>query len=163
FVVVFPARIFQGVLTGLQDLGYLGAVRIAVWAGGVIVSVLLVELGAGLWGLAGGWIIVQLLEPVAWWWRMRTRWQRLMPSPAPGRGPGAVREHIQRGLWVSIAQIAQVLLQGTELLLIGPLLGPAAVVGFVCTAKLPSVLANQPQMLMQAASPALSELKVAAP
>jgi O-antigen/teichoic acid export membrane protein len=163
FVVVFPSRIFQGVLTGLQDLGYLGAVRIAVWAVGVTVSVLFVELGAGLWGLAGGWIIVQLVEPVAWWWRMRTRWQGLIPSPLPAPAPGDVREHIRRGLWVSIAQIAQALLQGTELVLIGPLLGPAAVVSFVCTGKLATVLANQPQILMQAASPALSELKVAAP
>jgi O-antigen/teichoic acid export membrane protein len=162
FVVVFPSRILQAVLTGLQDLGYLGAVRMAAWFGGVIVSVLFVELGAGLWGLAGGWIIVQVLEPVAWWWRMRTRWQNLMPSPLPAPAPGDVREHVRHALWVSIAQIAQALLQGTELVLIGRLLGPAAVVSFVCTGKLATVLGNQPQILMQAASPALSELKVAA-
>ncbi|HMF57371.1 MAG TPA: hypothetical protein VK619_13595, partial [Pyrinomonadaceae bacterium] len=41
----------------------------------------------------------------------------------------------------------------------GKLFGPAAVVPFVCTGKLISVLSNQPQMLMAAAGPALSQMK----
>ena len=39
------------------------------------------------------------------------------------------------------------------------LLGAAAVVPYACTGKLVSVLANQPQAILQSAAPALSELR----
>jgi O-antigen/teichoic acid export membrane protein len=39
------------------------------------------------------------------------------------------------------------------------MLGPAAVVPYACTGKLVSVLANQPQAMLQSAAPALSELR----
>ncbi len=45
------------------------------------------------------------------------------------------------------------------MLIIGRLLGPAAVVPYACTGKLPNVLANQAQILMQNATPGLCELK----
>jgi len=134
-----------------------------VWAATTALSVVLVDVGAGLWGLAGAWVVAQLAAPVAWWWRLRVRWRGLLPRRLPVPERAELREHLRRGSWVSVAQVAQVLLQGTELVIIGRFLGPAAVVPFVCTAKLASVLANQPQIVMQAASPALSELKVAAP
>jgi O-antigen/teichoic acid export membrane protein len=47
-------------------------------------------------------------------------------------------------------------------LIIGKVLGPAAAVPYFCTGKLVMVLANQPQMIMQAAAPALSELRTGA-
>ena len=47
-----------------------------------------------------------------------------------------------RSAWVSLAQIAQVFLNGTDVLIIGKLLGPAAVVPYSCTSKLVTVLAN---------------------
>ncbi|HKX30407.1 MAG TPA: hypothetical protein VJ302_22135, partial [Blastocatellia bacterium] len=70
------------------------------------------------------------------------------------------RQHLTQGVWISVTQIGQVMLTGTELIIIGKLVGPAAVVVYACTNKLIGVLANQPQMVMQAASPALSELRV---
>ena len=57
------------------------------------------------------------------------------------------------------SQIAQILTAGTDMLVIGKLLGPAATVPYSCTGKLAGVLANKPQMVMQAAFPALSELR----
>jgi O-antigen/teichoic acid export membrane protein len=62
---------------------------------------------------------------------------------------------------VSVTQVSQVLLAGSDVLVIGWLLGPAAVVPYACTAKLVQVLANHPQMIMQAAAPALSEMRIA--
>ena len=62
-----------------------------------------------------------------------------------------------------MSQVAQVLLNGTDLLVIGALLGPAAVVPYACTGKLVTLLANQPQLFMQTALPALSELRTSAP
>ena len=60
---------------------------------------------------------------------------------------------------MSVSQIAQVLLNGTDVMIVGALLGPAAVVPYACTGKLVSVLANQPQAILQSAAPALSELR----
>ena len=62
-----------------------------------------------------------------------------------------------RLVWISVSQIAQVLLNGTDLLIIAGLLGPTAVVPYACTGKLVSLLANQAQLFMQMALPALSE------
>jgi O-antigen/teichoic acid export membrane protein len=67
---------------------------------------------------------------------------------------------LKQGFWVSLNQIAQLLVSGTDILLIGKFFGPAAVVPYVCTGKLISVLANQPQMLMQLAGPALSQMRM---
>jgi O-antigen/teichoic acid export membrane protein len=53
-----------------------------------------------------------------------------------------------------------VLLNGTDVLIIGKLFGPAAVVPFVITGKLIGLLSNQPQMLMSSAGPALSQMRV---
>ena len=75
----------------------------------------------------------------------------------------AARAHLGRGVWISVSQIAQILVNGTDLLVIGALLGPAAVVPYACTGKLVTLLANQPQLFMQTALPALSELRASVP
>jgi len=98
------------------------------------------------------------MASMSWAWRFRSFPGVLPKELAPASGP-VVRRQLTQGAWVSAAQIAQVLLQGTDLVIIATVLGSAAVVPFVCTGKLIAVLANQPQMLMQAAGPALSELR----
>jgi O-antigen/teichoic acid export membrane protein len=60
---------------------------------------------------------------------------------------------------VSVSQVAQVLVAGTDLLIVGRVLGPGTVVLYFCTAKLVMVLANQPQMLMEAAQPGLAQMR----
>ena len=47
-----------------------------------------------------------------------------------------------------MSEIAEVFLAGTDMLVIGRLLGPAAVVPYSCTTKLVSVLGNHPHLLM---------------
>lgn len=60
---------------------------------------------------------------------------------------------------MTASQVSSVLTQGTDLLIIGAMLGPEAVVPYFCTAKVLTVLGHQPQMLAQTAQPALSELR----
>jgi O-antigen/teichoic acid export membrane protein len=55
--------------------------------------------------------------------------------------------------------VSHVLLQGTDILIIGKILGSQAVVPYFCTAKVLTVLGLQPQILAQTAQPALSELR----
>jgi O-antigen/teichoic acid export membrane protein len=83
----------------------------------------------------------------------------VVPSQMLTVSVAAVREQVQHGTWITVHQVAQVLLGGTDVMVVGRLLGPEAVVPYACTGKLMTILANQPQLFMQMALPALSELR----
>jgi len=70
-----------------------------------------------------------------------------------------VKGYLGQAGWVSVAQVAQVFLSGSDLLLLGAVLGATSVVQYSCTGKLSVVLSNHPQLIMQAATPALSEMR----
>lgn len=162
FVVAFPLRIFTALLQGLQDLAYLGGVQLAAWIAGTATTVGLLVAGGGLYALAGGWVVSQLLPAVVAWRRVAARCPGILPRRLPRLSWTDMKESIGRGTWISVAQVAQVLLSGTDLMVAGRLLGPDAIVPYACTGKLMAMLANQPQMFMQMALPALSELRGAA-
>jgi O-antigen/teichoic acid export membrane protein len=161
FVVTFPLRIYHAALQGLQDLAYLGRVQLAAWSAGTLLTVLLVVQGSGLAALVAGWIVTQIVTAGACGWRLRTHFTHGWMSTPPAVPWPEARTLLGRSTWVSLAQIAQVFLSGTDVLLIGKMLGPAAVVPYACTGKLVTVLTNHPYLLMQAASPALSEMRTA--
>ncbi|MEO8217663.1 MAG: oligosaccharide flippase family protein [Acidobacteriota bacterium] len=161
FVILFPFRIFHGVLQGVQDLAFLARLQIVGWALGLIVTVLLVLAGFGLYALAIGWIAGQVLSSFFWWFRTRRSFQRLSFRTNLD-GWEMARSQLGRGIWVNINQIGQILLSGADILIIGKLFGPAAVVPYVCTGKLANVLANQPQLLIHTAGPALAEMRAVA-
>jgi O-antigen/teichoic acid export membrane protein len=160
FVVFFPLRIFQAVLRGIQDQAFLGKTQLYAWVVAQALIIGLVWRGVGLEALAAGWVITQLLLVGMQWRRLRKRFPQILPARLPSLTWTKARAHLTQGGWVSLMQIAETLLNGTDLFIIGLLLGPAAVVPFVCTGKLITVLANQPQMLIQSAAPALSEMRM---
>jgi O-antigen/teichoic acid export membrane protein len=161
FVAMFPLRIFNAVLNGLQDFGFLGRVGIASYLLSAGTTIGLVLAGLGLYALAIGWTVLQLTGAITGWYRLRTRFPGVLPKRLPKLRWINTRGRLKQGFWVSLNQIAQLLVTGTDILLIGKFFGPAAVVPYVCTGKLISVLANQPQLLMQLAAPALSQMRVA--
>jgi O-antigen/teichoic acid export membrane protein len=161
FVVTFPLRTFQAALVGLQDLAFVGRVQFAAWASGTIVTIGLVANGFGLPAMAAGWCTTQLVAVIACAARLRSRFGAAMPSGLSLGTRESARGYVGRSFWVALSQTAQVLLNGTDVLIIGALLGPAAVVPYACTGKLIAVLANQPQAILQSAAPALSELRQA--
>lgn len=163
FVVTFPLRAFNAVLQGLQDLAFLGSVQLAAWAVGAAVTIAGISAGLGLYSLSAGWVAAQLVTAIAGWRRLVTAHGHVLPLRLPSLGASQVGQQIGSGAWISVNQVAQVLLGGTDLVVIGKLLGPEAVVPYACTGKLLTMLANQPQMFMQMALPALSELRTAAP
>lgn len=159
FVLTFPLRVFQAALSGLQDLAFVARVQFAGWAAGTLASAVLVVRGHGLLALGIGWCVTQGVVVAA----CAVRLARAFPAAFPGRprveaGPPAGRYLVQSA-WVSVSQVSQVLLNGTDVMLVAALMGPSAVVTYTCTAKLIAVLANQPQALLQTAAPALSELR----
>ena len=68
--------------------------------------------------------------------RLAVRFPGAMPRRLASRELGATRDYVVRSVWVSVSQIAQVLLNGTDVMIVGALLGPAAVVPYACTGKL---------------------------
>jgi|GEM_PF-690491 len=161
FVVMFPLRIFNAVLTGLQDFAFLGRTGIASYVSGAAATFTLVLAGWGLYALAVGWAIQQLVVALTAWYRLRSHFPNVLPRSLPEMPWATARKRLTQGSWVSLNSIAQVLVYGTDVLIIGKLFGPAAVVPYVITGKLIGVLSNQPQMLMQLAGPALSEMRMA--
>ena len=124
-----------------------------VGAGGTVASVGLVLWGFKLPALVTGWSVTLLLTAVAAYWRLRhfSVATTTAGTPVPG--------YFSRSAWVSAGQLGQVFLNGSDVLVIGKLLGAAAVVPYVCTAKLITIFANYPQMLVHSAQPALTELR----
>ncbi len=160
FVLVFPLRLFSAVLQGLQDFAFIGRANIVSNLLSTIVTVGLVVAGWGLYALAVGWATQQIFLSVVCRQRLHTHFPTVLPRGMPKLPWPAARRRLTQGFWVSIAQIAQVLLNSTDILIVGKLFGPAAVVPYVCTGKMIGVLSNQPQMLMAAAGPALSQMRV---
>ena len=163
FVAAFPFRIFQAVLQGLQDLSFVGATQVTAWGLGTAVAVVGIMAGLGLYSLAAAWVVTQALSLAACWLRLKVRFPTALPTRLPSLTLSAVRLQFGRGVWISVAQVAQALVSGTDLLVIGTLLGAEAVVPYACTSRLVMLLGNQPQLFMEMALPALSELRAAAP
>ena len=163
FVVAFPFRIFIAVLQGLQDLAYVGTTQLVSWASGTLVTVAGVFAGLGLYALTCGWVTTQIVSAGMAWTRLVRTFPHILPRQLPSLTLVALRQQVGRGAWISVGQLAQVLLSGTDFVVIGKLLGPEAIVPYACTGKLITMLANQPQMFMQLALPALSELRTSAP
>jgi O-antigen/teichoic acid export membrane protein len=159
FILAFPARIFQAVLQGIQDLSFLGGAQMVSWLLSTTSMVILVLSGLGLYSLAIGWIAGQAVSVVFWWFRFRHTLPSVSILALPPLAWVAAWAYIRKSFWVSVAQVAQVLLNATDVMIAAKVLGPAAVVPYVCTGKLIFVLAHQPAMLMQVAAPGLSEMK----
>jgi O-antigen/teichoic acid export membrane protein len=159
YVLLFPLRLYPAVLQGLQDFGFVGRLQLASWALTTLTSVTLVLLGAELHALTSSWLLSQVVTSLGCWVRLRRRYPSVLPRLLPPLRWESAREHLRRGVWVSIGQVATLMMVNTDMLLIGSLLGPAAAVPYSCTSKLVSVLANQPHLLAQSAGPALAELR----
>ncbi|MGE3520141.1 MAG: lipopolysaccharide biosynthesis protein, partial [Vicinamibacterales bacterium] len=155
FVAPSPARLSLAVLHGAQDLTFLARIQIVAWAAGTATSVLLVMTGGGILSLAGGWAVTTALPALA----ALRRASRIYPAVPIQAAISSSRPYFQRSVWVSVGQIAQVLLNGSDVLVLGFVLGPAAVVAYSCTGKLVTVFANHPYMLMHGSQPAISELR----
>jgi len=157
FVMLYPARVPAAALQGAQDLTFMATAQMVGWALSTLTTVVLVLGGFGLYALVLGWVVSVLVPGAAAVYRARQRWpDSRAADPQPGE---PVKAYFGRSLWVSMSQVSQVLLNGTDVLVLGRILGAAAVVPYACTGKLVTVLANHPQLVMHAAQPALSELR----
>jgi O-antigen/teichoic acid export membrane protein len=105
-------------------------------------------------------MVAQVLTAFLCWHRIRTKYPDVIPKRLPTASGPVTRQWLSRGLWVTGSQFAQALITGTDIVVIARLLGPAAAVPYAFTGKLITVMTNQPQLIMQAAGPGLSEMRV---
>jgi O-antigen/teichoic acid export membrane protein len=159
FVASFPLRAFPAVLQGLQDFSFLGKLHFLTWALGTAASVAGLKAGLGLYALGVGWIVTTLALQIGSFLRLRAVFAADLPARLLRPSLQAVKGRLSKSVWVTVSQVSQVLLVGTDILILGKLLGPTAVVLYSCTGKLVQLLVNQPQTLTQAALPGLAELK----
>jgi O-antigen/teichoic acid export membrane protein len=159
FIVGFPLRILPAVLQGLQDLAFANGLQTVVWILSTVATVAMILAGWKLYALALGWLISQVAMTPLYAYRLWTRFPGVLPRRLPPLVWSAARTQLGKGFWVSVSQVAQLLTSNTDNLIIGRLLGPAAVVPYSFTGKLPGVLGNQASMAMHTAAPALCELK----
>jgi O-antigen/teichoic acid export membrane protein len=158
-VLCFPLRTSHALLKGLQDLAFIGKANIVTWAIGFVLGVVSVLMGLGLYALALSWCAAQIAVNVAYCVRVRTRFGASLPARLPPLAGAEAIVILRKGFWVVIQQLAGALLSGTDVLVIGAVLGPVAVVPYTITDKLVTLFSNTPLHFIIAAQPALSELK----
>jgi O-antigen/teichoic acid export membrane protein len=159
FFGTYPLRLAHSTLTGLQDLAYVGGVEIVSWALGVAATVGFIELGFGLYSVAVGPAIAQVVSCVAWIWRLVATHRSALPHRVPWLDPRVVWKRLKPGGWVSLSQIAHLLLNGTDIVIIGRILGPTAVLPYSFTDKSETLFNNQPYTVAALAGPAISQLR----
>ncbi len=159
FTVFFPLRIFPAVLEGLQEQAFVVRASMVGWGISTAANIISVLAGLGLYSLAIGSVVAQACSSVACVYHLWRHYPGILPSRLPPLNLGSAIPQLFRGFWVSAGQIGVALVQGSDVLIVGKVMGPALAVPYSCTGKLAGVLSNQPQLLMQAAVPGLSELK----
>jgi O-antigen/teichoic acid export membrane protein len=159
FTAFFPLRIFPAVLEGLQEQAFVMRATMFSWGISTFSNIFSVVAGLGLYSLAIGSVLAQACTTLACLYRLRSHFPGVLPSRLPSIGLRQAIPQLGRGFWVSSGQIGTSLLYGSDILILGKVMGPTLTVPYACTGKLAGVLSNQPQMLLTVAVPALSELK----
>ncbi len=159
FVISYPLRVFPAVLQGLQDLKFLGQLRLALWGVSTVLVVAMLLLGARFYALAGGWCVQQMGHDLVAYFRLRRLRTDLLPSRIWHKAGPLRWRWFARGFWVNINQLATQLSAGSDLLIVGRSISAATVVIYSSTNKLIAVLQNQPQILASVALPGLSHMK----
>jgi O-antigen/teichoic acid export membrane protein len=157
FVVTFPFRVVSGLLQGLQDLAFLATVQFCSWLTMTLGSLCLAIWDQGINSLAWAWVASQTLASLAFLLRWRLRYARHRPRTVAWPGWRQITSRLQTSGWSSLRQVAQLLMNGADLIVLGAVAGPEAVVAYSCTAKLYSLGMNYPYSIAVIASPALSE------
>ena len=99
FVALFPARVFNAVLQGVQDLAFVGRLQLTVWAVSTAITIGLVLAGAGLYAVVLGWVVTQVAGAAGSAIRAyRLRARSLLRRPAGAGRSGGRGLHVALGL-----------------------------------------------------------------
>jgi O-antigen/teichoic acid export membrane protein len=159
FAFVFPFRASAAILTGFQDLAFLGLMQMLSWAITTGISVVMVTSGFGLVSLAVGYAVGQLFQVTVSTVRLFRREPGLSRELfRRGEGAGFWRS-LRPSLWVSLQQVSHLLSNGTDFIVLGAILGPEAVVIYSCTIRLATICNQFPYQLAVVSQPSIGELR----
>jgi O-antigen/teichoic acid export membrane protein len=156
--LAMPLRSFSGVVMGLQDATFSGALGITQLSLNVLLTLVLLQAGYGLYALAAAATVPQLVVVVASWLRIR----RLAPDLLRGwRWPGLelFSSVTAQGLGSWTAGLGWRLVAASDSVIILSLLGPVAAVVFAMTAKMGMIGMQMSWQLPDAALVGLAQLK----
>ena len=159
YVALFPFRLFVGILTGVQDLRFLGFAQMAAYIANVVVCIFLVINGWGLAALVTAWAVQWILVSFAAGSRVLMRYRNIVPAlPTPLSFRRTARMFYDGG-WTITNMIGVALVNSTDAILIGSIIGKAAVAPYTLTIQLVTVLSPIVLILTPSILPGLSELR----
>lgn len=158
-VATFPLRVASGVLTGLQDVRFVGGFRIAIYLAGVVVTVACVRAGLGLLGVVIGWAVQTVGSVALAWGRLLTRHRQIVPSPRTVAAVRVPRKMLVDGGWAWMSTLGVGLAATAELLVIGWFYPLPVVFAYACTTKLVVVVTPLVLTICLSALPGMAELR----
>lgn len=158
-ILSFPLRVGHAALTGLQDLAFLGRLSLFNYLAGIALSVALVWLGWGLFGLAASWAFTQLFVAAVCLVRLRLKFPTAVPRRLTPVTRAEVREQLGAGFWIVATQLSSVMVNSFDVIVIAAMLGADAVVPYTITDRLLTMFGNLTLQINVAAQPALTELR----
>lgn len=137
--LAMPLRVFSGALGGLQDVRFQGTLSSVAWAVDVLLTVVLLQRGYGLYALAIAAALPGFASAAASLVRMRVIAPDLLrawPAPAVAEVTRLFRESL--GGW--FGQWGWRLTAATDSIILAVLGSPTAVTALACTSKLGAML-----------------------
>ena len=163
FVAQFPFRVLQGVLAGLQDLGFTNLAALGTYLGSSALTVVMVLRGHGLWAMAASWVFTELAMSLVCLVRLWRRFPEALPRRLAAPSLEVARAWLRQSLWMSLGQVANLL--DERLGFDGG--GQGAGAGGGGAVRLHRARGgaahHRPQMILANAQPALAELRMSAP
>jgi O-antigen/teichoic acid export membrane protein len=156
--VAYPLRVFHAVLVGVQDVAFTGTLAVAQAALNVLLLVVLLLAGHGVYALAIAATVPPLVVALASLWRAA----RLLPELVGSlRVPGLtlLREVATQGLGAWTAGLGWRMIAASSTFVILAFLGPVPAVVFAMTARLGEVLMQMAWMLPDAGLVGLAQLR----
>lgn len=156
---VFPLRLGSAILTGLQDVRFMGIAQIVMYLSGVIAIIISITLGLGPVALLIGWMAQAVLLPVALWGRLLVSYRPLLPGVASVAAAPLPLDIVSKGTWSWLSGVGIALAATIELLAIAWFDAPETVFRFACTTKVMVLITPIIHTLCQSVLPGMAELR----
>jgi O-antigen/teichoic acid export membrane protein len=151
------ALLFLSVFKGIQRMDISNSIEVRTSVVNVIGTVLFLEAGWGIFGLAVNSVLTQLIAVVWTWWTVR----HFMPKIRLGwhLNPHLLKEMFSYGAKIQVSQVGNLVCFNVDKLIISRFLGVATVSFYEVGSRLTSFMRAVPLVMLSALIPATSELR----
>jgi O-antigen/teichoic acid export membrane protein len=150
------AQLFLSVFKGIQRMDISNSIEIRMSIVNVVGTVVFLEAGLGIWGLAANSVLVQVVAIVWNWWTVRN----FMPKLRLGwhLNSHLLKDMFSYGAKIQVSQLGNLVCFNVDKLIISRFLGVASVSFYEVAARLTSFMRAVPLVMLSALIPATSEL-----